>query len=64
MYYCGDDQEDEEYTCCSTGKKCSTTASKPAVMPVLPQTYQETENGDQFLLYDSSVGDPQTEIIF
>ena len=35
-----------------------------AVMPVLPQTYQETENGDQFLLYNSSVGDPQTEIIF
>ena len=31
---------------------------------MLPQAYKMTENGDQFLLYDSDAGDPQRVIIF
>ena len=35
-----------------------------AAIPVIPQLYQSTENGDQFLLYDSGNGDPERIIIF
>ena len=35
-----------------------------AVIPVLPNEYQLTNNGDRFLLHDSGVGDPERLIMF
>ena len=35
-----------------------------AAIPVLPQQYQQTENGQQFLLFDSGVGDAERILIF
>ena len=35
-----------------------------AAIPVLPNEYQLTNNGDKFLLHDSGVGDPERLIMF
>lgn len=35
-----------------------------AAIPVLPHQYQVTENGDQFLLFDSGVGDAERILLF
>ena len=33
-------------------------------IPILPNNYQVTSTGDQFLAYDSGVGDPNRIMIF
>ena len=33
-------------------------------IPILPQEYQLTTNGDQFLVFDSGIGDPERIFIF
>ena len=35
-----------------------------AAIPVLPRQYQQTENGQQFLIFDSGVGDAERILIF
>ena len=36
----------------------------PKEIPVLPQEYQLTTNGNQFLVFDSGIGDPERIFIF